>query len=218
MSVHRVWVKLYRHHVVLFTTSFPHQTKTKKAVFMITLWSNVHVAMLSHDVVSTIWEWVQSGNESNLGMSPVWEWVQSGNESSLGMSPDTDTEWTHILPWFLVTLRLPVFLLSHPHLMLSTCLDLQCPLGTSWPGLCCRWVVNCYHWKLVIGSHHETYLLIYTSRSSVSLHCLFAHIASFPVAYNLTCSLEMYISLHAVFPSTIRWVVHLSKSIFLPVG
>ena len=133
MSVHRVWVKLYRHHVVLFTTSFPHQTKTKKAVFMITLWSNVHVAMLSHDVVSTIWEWVQSGNESSLGMSSVWEWVQSGNESSLGMSPDTDTEWTHILPWFLVTLRLPVFLLSHPHL--STCLDLQCPLGTSWPGL-----------------------------------------------------------------------------------
>ena len=81
MSVHRVWVKLYRHHVVLFTTSFPHQTKTKKAVFMITLWSNVHVAMLSHDVVSTIWEWVQSGNESSLGMSSVWEWVQSGNES-----------------------------------------------------------------------------------------------------------------------------------------
>ena len=109
MSVHRVWVKLYRHHVVLFTTSFPHQTKTKKAVFMITLWSNVHVAMLSHDVVSTIWEWVQSGNESSLGMSSVWEWVQSGNESSLGMSPDTDTEWTHILPWFLVTVEAASF-------------------------------------------------------------------------------------------------------------
>ena len=164
MSVHRVWVKLYRHHVVLFTTSFPHQTKTKKAVFMITLWSNVHVAMLSHDVVSTIWEWVQSGNESSLGMSPVWEWVltliQNGPTSCLGS-------------WWL--LRLPVFLLSHPHL--STCLDSQCLLQ---PGLCCRWVVNCYHWKLVIGSYHETYLLIYTSRSSVSLHCLFAHIASFP--------------------------------------
>ena len=164
MSVHRVWVKLYRHHVVLFTTSFPHQTKTKKAVFMITLWSNVHVAMLSHDVVSTIWEWVQSGNESSLGMSPVWEWVltliQNGPTSCLG----SWWRWGCQFFYFLI-------------LTCQTCLDSQCLLQ---PGLCCRWVVNCYHWKLVIGSHHETYLLIYTSRSSVSLHCLFAHIASFP--------------------------------------
>ena len=164
--------------------------------------------------------WCQpSGNESSLGMSPVWEWVQSGNESSLGMSPVW--EWVLTLiqngptsclgSWWRWSCQFFYFLI----LTCQTCLDLQCLLQ---PGLCCRWVVNCYHWKLVIGSYHETYLLIYTSRSSVSLHCLFAHIASFPVAYNLTCSLEMYISLHAVFPSTIRWVVHLSKSIFLPVG
>ena len=153
--------------------------------------------------------WCQpSGNESSLGMSPVWEWVQSGNESWHWYRMDPHPA---LVPGDCWGCQFFYFLI----LTCQTCLDLQCLLQ---PGLCCRWVVNCYHWKLVIGSYHETYLLIYTSRSSVSLHCLFAHIASFPVAYNLTCSLEMYISLHAVLPSTIRWVVHLGKSIFLPVG
>ena len=153
--------------------------------------------------------WCQpSGNESSLGMSPVWEWVQSGNES---------WHWYRMDP--------------HPALVPG---DVEAASFFTFSSSPVKHVLICS----VLLAHHGqvsaadesliattgSWWLVATMKLTywfTPAGPVWAYIVSLPyslIPRLLTCSLEMYISLHAVFPSTIRWVVHLSKSIFLPVG